>query len=691
MFPCLADAKDTVRQAASRALEASRAAYSPHQLCAALCPRVLELAPGRARTGLLEFITVLVPHSASFLGNPNHLQSLTQRVAAALIQSPPPPNWDGRGSSVGGERGDEHAGGTTGAGSAPAAAASIRLIGALYRLDRDAFRVASSSLPHESVAAVRRALFYCCSPDDAAAFLPSSTSSSAVGSRLHHRPATAVERADDRDLVSAGGRIMNNTKGEDHVCSGKNEESSAAAAIETTPAGARSRSGMDEKKYLRKNRGSPISTPFGTARSEAAVLSDVASPSACSAAGSAFPLDEDTGGLRRVTSVGSLSPELAQRQDQLQQQQRQPLAPITPQSINSSGDTLTTSEEETKKSCFSTKQQQPTAMWKTKVSSPSTSTSLTATTVTTRPPSLLRATVVTTTAETEAAEVARRLIAGLTPGARLYKKVKALSSLRSLADGEGVAAGQAEFWPRYFGQVLMLLLEGADSAAGVEGEGESTNQGGKKYSSSSFRRRMLLRAKHVQGVRCLVGRRGALFPDSTEVVVGRLVEIGGKDPSLAVRYEAEACLTDLVAVLDPARYLATLIPLLLLEDHDDDADNHCAGGGWEFRSKETGNADADQPGGQGGGHGQPAAATSTTNWQGQQQHGDGGCSGVLTQQCVVLGALRALTPRLSSPVLLGALGAGPLLAGLEAALGRRDLEARKRAVLALVEMYQVKK
>lgn len=58
-------------------------------------------------------------------------------------------------------------------------------------------------------------------------------------------------------------------------------------------------------------------------------------------------------------------------------------------------------------------------------------------------------------------------------------------------------------------------------------------------------------------------------------------------------------------------------------------------------------------------------------------------------QCVVLGALQALTPRLSSPALLSALGAGPLLSGLESALSGRDLEARRRAVLALVEMYQV--
>lgn len=58
-------------------------------------------------------------------------------------------------------------------------------------------------------------------------------------------------------------------------------------------------------------------------------------------------------------------------------------------------------------------------------------------------------------------------------------------------------------------------------------------------------------------------------------------------------------------------------------------------------------------------------------------------------QCVALGALRALTACLPSPSLLDALGAGPLLRGVGSALGGQDLEARRRAVLVLVEMYQV--
>ncbi|CAN0516431.1 unnamed protein product, partial [Ectocarpus sp. 12 AP-2014] len=72
VFPTLADPKEPVRQAANEALNACRAAYNPNQLCSSLCPRVLELPAGRARTGLLEFLAVLVPHSAVFFLDGHH-------------------------------------------------------------------------------------------------------------------------------------------------------------------------------------------------------------------------------------------------------------------------------------------------------------------------------------------------------------------------------------------------------------------------------------------------------------------------------------------------------------------------------------------------------------------------------------------------------------------------------------------
>ena len=166
MFPTLADAKEPVRRAASRTLDACRLVYPPHTLCAVLCPRLLELAPGRARTGLLEFLAVLVPHSANFLGNPGHLQSLTQRVAVALIQSPPPPTST---TSSAGNR--DGGGGGAGAG----AAAATRLISALFRLDRDALGAATARLPPESAAAVRRALLSDLRGADATALLTPSS------------------------------------------------------------------------------------------------------------------------------------------------------------------------------------------------------------------------------------------------------------------------------------------------------------------------------------------------------------------------------------------------------------------------------------------------------------------------------------------------------------------------------------
>ncbi|CAM9635734.1 unnamed protein product [Laminaria digitata] len=176
------------------------------------------------------------------------------------------------------------------------------------------------------------------------------------------------------------------------------------------------------------------------------------------------------------------------------------------------------------------------------------------------------------------AETARRLIAGLSPGARSHLRIEALVSLEGLADGVG-AGGRPEFWPRYFGQVLMLLLEGATAGCGGGGAegvaGRGGGGGGERRGSGRgrggshadayrrFDRRALIRMKHLQGVRCLVERRGELFLDSTEVVVGRLVEVGGSDPCYSVRAEAEACLADLASVLEPARFFAVLAPLLV--------------------------------------------------------------------------------------------------------------------------------
>ncbi|CAN0210355.1 unnamed protein product, partial [Ectocarpus sp. 8 AP-2014] len=665
VFPTLADAKEPVRQAANEALNACRAAYNPNQLCSSLCPRVLELPAGRARTGLLEFLAVLVPHSAVFFldghhssgggaGGGGHMQSLTQRVASALAQTPPPSNWDG---SLGED-------GPTSAG--PAASAAIRLLTALSRLDREALATASAALPPEPAAAVRRALSFL-RPESPSP--PGRTEAAALS------PISAAESA-----VVAGGSVEADGRRSPTTVSDEDGEEHGVAAV-VTPAvgGARSVGGKpgDGNKGSSSPPPPPLETPRPPVVAAASPLGE-GGFALSSNPGSAFLCEERSGGRGRLEAESALFTPPEQRQQR--NPHRQPLVPVTPRDSNRqpAGE-----QHVGLVSGGSGKNKQLAGF---PIPKKSLVHSAAAPASATRSSTAPAAASQDQKGAAEAVMVGGRLIAGLSRGARSHRKIEALSSLRGLADGEG-AGGRPDFWPRYFGQVLMLLLEGAavsspvaaaaaaaagDGVGGGEatatGEGSTRRGGGNGdgqggvYSTPSSRRRALLRAKHLQGVRCLVARRGEMFPGSTEMVVGRLVEIGGgggggEDPSVAVRCEAEACLADLVGVLDPARYLAVLTPLLALLP----AAAAAAGGG-------CGNL--------GGDGGEPKEGLA------------GGARGALAQ-CVVLGALRALTPRLSSPGLLGALGAGSLLAGLEAALGGGDLEARKRAVLALVEMYQV--
>ncbi|CAM9486678.1 unnamed protein product, partial [Discosporangium mesarthrocarpum] len=156
VFPRLGDPKEPVREAASKALDTSRSYYEAPQLCAILCPRVLELPPGAARDGLLEFLVALVPHASSFLGNPGHLRSLVQRLATALAQVATPPSH-GHGAGPG----QGIAGAGTGAGVGvedPRTAAAARVMTSLFYLNREAFLSAAIPLPLDLLPSVRLAL-----------------------------------------------------------------------------------------------------------------------------------------------------------------------------------------------------------------------------------------------------------------------------------------------------------------------------------------------------------------------------------------------------------------------------------------------------------------------------------------------------------------------------------------------------
>lgn len=624
-----------MRQAASQALDACRAAYPPNQLCAVLCPRVLELPPGRARTGLLEFLAVIVPHASSFLSNQGNLHALTQRVAAALLQSPPPANWDGNIGGVGGGAGkrDDHqnqgsgsAGGGNGGGggvSAGAAySAAVRVLAALFRLDREALLAASGSLTSESAAAVRRAL-------DRA--VPDANSISAVvpGAPM---PGSSRQQQQEKqrgppELSSSSGEVIaaqtGASPGSPHTCASAAGSPSAPSPVPSLPPSPANSSGHDEtagdgavrspvacaavNPLAAAARSSPFlsSTPVGSpadsrlhemessgrerrhqhqlppgmlvatpASGEHPVSSspglDSATPGSC-VGGRSEASVRDAGacgsGIGSPRTDVALSTSLQQDQRQHKQQwehERRPLAVLTPRDVNTMVTPVSTGGVGRKihEAADSKKQYYAT---------PSTSSA----TTTATPPPLQQQHPQTTpprpptrgsqspsskasnnNGEDDPAEVARTLMTGLSTTARTRQKMSALASLRVLADGgAGVGGGTGSaFWSRYFGQVLMLLLEGASTTA-VAGGGD--------MGSSPSRKRATLAGKHVQGVRCLVARRGALFAGVTEMVVERMVEIGGRGCH-HVRLEAEACLVDLVAVLEPSRYLAVLVPLLML-------------------------------------------------------------------------------------------------------------------------------
>lgn len=606
VFPCLADTKDSVRQAASRALDACRAAYPSSDLCAALCPRVLDLAPGRARTGLLEFLVVIVPHSSSFFRNPGHMQALTQRVVAALVQYPPPAKWDG-------DLGDSD-GGVASAGAGTSAA--IRLLIALFYIDREMFKTAvvsgssgnGGNLSAESAAALKRALLHSCPA--VVDFIWPPVSTNALSQQQRPRSvATACHGGKGARVVSVSVKS-------------KVDESETPCTVHEEHGNTESESGSQVGGKIM------VSVSSAAGNTELSDLAGSGSGRGPLGAGEGVREGNDDGiGIEGDTLTPMVVPNTVQ---QRKQQERPPLATVTPRHPEN----IAMHESSGGNSDRNGKPLDPDSR-----------------SVTSKPDLqkeqrtggsavALKGIAAPLTVERDMVEVGRRLIVGLSPNARSYQKVEALSSLRGLADGEGVG-GCVDFWPRYFGQVLTLLLDGA-------GAGSTASAGKSKISS----RRRALRVKNLQGVRCLVARRGSMFNDYTEMVVERLVGICSGNPCIIVRYEVEACLVDLVSVLDPSRFLAVLTPILLADGKSPELDER--NGGFEEL---------------------PGSSLMPRS---------------MLAQCVVLEALRELTPRLSTPQLLGALGAGPLMAGLEITLEGKDMEARKGTVMVFVEMYQVR-
>ncbi|CAM9618525.1 unnamed protein product, partial [Choristocarpus tenellus] len=530
VFPRLGDTKENVREAASRALDVSRAAYEPSQLCAMLCPRVMEMPAGNSREGLLEFLVAIIPHASGFLGNPGHLRAFVQRLAAALAHS------SGHGLGAGGSFGAPDVVRTSGAAS--------RALAALFHLDRKVFVAVVAPLQSNVVVLVKGAL---------AVAVPD------LGSLLVEHSHRGVVAGVHVNTPGTGG----GSEGSDQHADGTTSPCQVEINGDGGPGGGKGRGSSSSHRE-----------PF-------APISVVASDNIMSG--------------REIVSVTHGDKVLKEACDE---------GTVEGEGIGRKGLLLPQEEE-------------------------------------------------------GAEAVARKLIAGLsTSTTPTSRKVEALALLRDLASGKGVG-GQAAFWPRYFGQVLMLLIEGASAHSADPVRHRHECKQSRLLGQQPPRRlsgRTILRIKYLQGVRCLIAGQPGLFPGATEVSVGRLLELG-EDWSKDVCLEAEAALGDLIPVLDPARFLAVLTPLLVL----------------------------------------PSA-------RGTENPGDGPLEGVRglerevelrrgmkqpVMHCAGLRTLVRLVPMLSSPILLGGLGAGMLVSALESAFLHQEMVARRCAVLAIVGMYEV--
>ncbi|CAM9099879.1 unnamed protein product, partial [Phaeothamnion confervicola] len=629
VFARLGDGKEAVRTVAVAVLDACRRAYAPLQLCAALLPKLLELPADRARAGLLEFVLALAPHSAGYLGNPVHQRSLVLKLGTLLRA--------GHGGNGGG---GGHSGGGGGHGEEPtAAAAAARLLVALQRLDADGFVTAVAALPHDVGYAVRRTL---------ATQLPD----------LDHRIGAHLRTQQD---------------------SGRTTKQATTSAMRAPAASAASAPPAASAAGARPFRGGVSSAgPAPALGGNAAVVGELP--------------DSDvavTPGFVRVTAISPFG--AAQRVETLAgtpaatarlpfSEARTPISVLwVPQDAHRTPQAAVV--QAPKIAGRASSGRRPLQAVTNVVALPGGPPP--------PPPPLLppksaaKHPVATTHAfgendpgadgaataagwrgsseAVDAAAAAAEIVTGLARGAAQHRKAAALKTLRWLVDGGDAAGADGKFWDRYFGQFLTALLDGADPQPPLPAGGMAAHA---KADEAAWVRQELAAKKYLQALRCLLARQPARFRPVAETVVGRLLESaarGGRTPggagggaggiggaATAARLEISAALAALMAVLEPERSLATLLPHLLHPEAD-------------------AAAAAD-----------PAVAVTAA------------AVAAADVRCEALRALGALARRLPSPCLLEALRATALLPALEAALlDPADLLVRQLAVRAVVEMYQV--
>jgi hypothetical protein len=114
-----------------------------------------------------------------------------------------------------------------------------------------------------------------------------------------------------------------------------------------------------------------------------------------------------------------------------------------------------------------------------------------------------------------------------------------------------------DVWTKYFGQILLILLEGIGQTV------QHPNQMSPSNSSPISASENLSAIKHLflQGVRALIKYQPSYFLEYIEIVVDRLLQCS-RDPSYEIVHTAERALENLVTSIDATRCLKVITPYL---------------------------------------------------------------------------------------------------------------------------------
>jgi len=120
-----------------------------------------------------------------------------------------------------------------------------------------------------------------------------------------------------------------------------------------------------------------------------------------------------------------------------------------------------------------------------------------------------------------------------------------------------------EVWTKYFGQILLSLLEGIGNTQAVGGGSNNQISPGNSSPSSNFLVQDESAVKHLylQGIRALLKYQATYFIDYIEIVVDRLL-LCSRDSTYEIVHTAEKALENLAASLDSTRCLKVMTPYL---------------------------------------------------------------------------------------------------------------------------------